>query len=114
MGPVQIHLSGYEALDAKTITSVCCLYGDDADALYAAWSASGVDGRFHPPSHATCGMREFGYAVPNGNLLRVGSPLKSNASTRLLLFEMPAGTMTCASVERAYAAAQTNARGGPA
>ncbi|MBV9582894.1 MAG: VOC family protein [Chloroflexi bacterium] len=73
-GAVEIHLSGYDALDPKTNTSVCYLFVDDADAVYAAWSAAGVAGRLRPPTDTTYGKREFGYVDPDGNLLRVGSP----------------------------------------
>jgi len=76
-GPVEIHLSAFSALDPKTTTSVCFLFVDDADALYAAWSAAGVDGRFRAPIDTPYGMREFGYVDPDGNLLRVGSSLKA-------------------------------------
>jgi catechol 2,3-dioxygenase-like lactoylglutathione lyase family enzyme len=72
---VEIHVSGFSALDPKTTTSVCYLFVNDADALYAAWTAAGVEGRFRPPIDTTYGKREFGYVDPDGNLLRVGSPL---------------------------------------
>jgi uncharacterized glyoxalase superfamily protein PhnB len=75
-GPVEIHLSGFDALDPKTTTSVCYLFVDDTDAVYTAWSAAGVEGRFRPPADTTYGRREFGYVDPDGNLLRVGSSLK--------------------------------------
>jgi hypothetical protein len=75
-GPVEIHLSAFSALDPKTATSVCFLFVDDADALYAAWTAAGVEGRFRAPIDTPYGKREFGYVDPDGNLLRVGSPLK--------------------------------------
>jgi hypothetical protein len=75
-GPVEIHLSGFDALDPKTTTSVCYLFVDDADALHAAWAATGVEGRFRAPIDTAYGKREFGYVDPDGNLLRVGSPLK--------------------------------------
>lgn len=75
-GPVEIHLSGFNGLDPKTTTSVCFLFVDDADALYAAWTAAGIEGRFRAPVDTPYGKREFGYVDPDGNLLRVGSPLK--------------------------------------
>jgi uncharacterized glyoxalase superfamily protein PhnB len=75
-GAVEIHLSGFDALDPKTNTSACYLFVDDADAVYATWSAAGVDGRFGSPADTTYGKREFGYVDPDGNLLRVGSSLK--------------------------------------
>jgi hypothetical protein len=75
-GSVEIHLSGFDALDPKTTTSVCYLFVDDADALYAAWTSAGIEGPFRAPIDTPYGKREFGYADPDGNLLRVGSPLK--------------------------------------
>ncbi len=78
---MEIHRSGFDQLDPKTTTSVCYLFVDDVEALYAAWSAAGVEGRFRPPANTppantTYGKREFGYVDPDGNLLRVGSPMK--------------------------------------
>jgi hypothetical protein len=75
-GPVELHLSGFSALDPKTTTSVCYLYVDDADALYEAWAAAQVEGRLQPPSDTPYCLREFGYVDPDGNLLRIGSPMK--------------------------------------
>lgn len=75
-GPVEIHLSGFDALDPQTTTSVCYLFVDDADALHAAWAAASIEGRLRAPSDMAHGKREFSYLDPDGNLLRVGSPLK--------------------------------------
>jgi hypothetical protein len=77
-GPVEIHLSQFPELDPKTTTSACYLYVENADALYAAWAAAEVEGRLLPPSDTPYGLREFGYIDPDGNLLRVGSPLKES------------------------------------
>jgi hypothetical protein len=74
-GPIEIHLGIYEELDPKTSSSACYLYVDDADALYASWAAAGVDGRLRPPSDTAYCLREFSYVDPDGNLLRIGSPL---------------------------------------
>jgi len=59
-GQVEIHLSGFSALDPKTTTSVCFLFDDDADALYGAWTTAGVEGRFRAPIDTPYGKREFG------------------------------------------------------
>lgn len=75
-GRVEIHLSGFDALDPKTTTSACYLFVDDADALYDTWSKAGVEGRLRPPIDTPYGKREFGYVDPDGNLLRIGSDLK--------------------------------------
>jgi hypothetical protein len=58
-GLVEIHLSGFRALDPKTTTSVCFL-----------WSTT-------PTLSTRSGPRlAFGDVDPDGNLLRFGSPLK--------------------------------------
>jgi hypothetical protein len=75
-GSVEIHLSAFDALDPKTTTSVCYLFVDDADAVYTAWTGAGVEGRFHAPFDTMYRKREFSYVDPDGNRLRVGSPLK--------------------------------------
>jgi len=74
-GPVEIHLGIFEELDPKTSSSACYLRVDDADAVHAAWIAAGVDGRFRPPADTSYRLREFNYVDPDGNLLRIGSPL---------------------------------------
>ena len=71
-------MTRFAELDPKTSTSVCYLYVDDADALHAAWAAAGVEGRLRPPTDTPYGLREFGYADPDGNLLRVGSLKKAD------------------------------------
>jgi hypothetical protein len=43
--------------------------------VFAAWSEAEVDGRLHPPDSTPYGLREMAYIDPDGNLLRVGSPL---------------------------------------
>src|SRR5215475_7690867 len=74
-GPAEIHLSIFEELDPKTSASACYLYVDDADALYAAWSAAGVEGRLRAPHDTAYCLREFSYVDPDGNLLRIGSQM---------------------------------------
>jgi hypothetical protein len=75
-GDVEIHLSRFVALDPKASTSACYIYVDDADALYAAWVAAGVEGRLEPPVDTPYDLREMVYIDPDGNLLRVGSQMK--------------------------------------
>jgi hypothetical protein len=74
---VEIHLSGFDALDPTSNTSVCYLFVSDADAVYAVWRAAGVEGRFRAPVDTSYCKREFGYCDPDGNLLRVGSPVNA-------------------------------------
>jgi len=77
---VEIHLSAFDALDPATNASVCYLFVADADAVYAAWVAAGVEGRLRAPVNTSYGKREFGYVDPDGNLLRVGSDLSRGAA----------------------------------
>lgn len=72
---LQLHLAKAGELDPRANTSAVYLYVDDAAALYDDWRASGVDGAFHPPQDTPYGLREFAWIDPDGNLLRVGSPL---------------------------------------
>jgi hypothetical protein len=76
-GAAEIHLARYVELDPKTNTSACYLFVDDADAFHAQWSQAGVEGRLRPPEDKPYGLREFGYVDPDGNLLRVGSQVRS-------------------------------------
>ena len=76
-GKVELHLSLSPDHDPKATASCCYLYVDDADALHAAWQASNVAGRLGMPSDTPYGLREFAHVDPEGNLLRVGSPLRS-------------------------------------
>ena len=76
-GPVELHLTRTPALDPTTNTSACYIYVDDADALYAEWRANEPAGRLDPPEDTPYDLREFAHVDPDGNLLRVGSPLAS-------------------------------------
>ena len=66
--------------DPRTNTSACYLHVDDAQALFEEWSATGVKGRLHPPEDTEYGLREFAHVDPDGNLLRVGSPLPATST----------------------------------
>lgn len=74
-GPGEFHVACVEGLDPATTTSALYLYVEDADAVFEAWSDAGVEGRFHPPVDTPYGLREMAYVDPDGNLMRVGSPL---------------------------------------
>jgi catechol 2,3-dioxygenase-like lactoylglutathione lyase family enzyme len=78
-GEVQLHLCLSPDHDPKTTASCCYLYVSDADALHAAWAKAHVAGRLGTPHDTPYGLREFGHVDPEGNLLRVGSPLKKQA-----------------------------------
>ena len=79
-GAAELRLSRFRELDPAATTSACYLYVDDADALHAAWRASDVSGRLHAAEDTPYGLREFAYVDPDGNLLRVGSPLRKDSA----------------------------------
>jgi catechol 2,3-dioxygenase-like lactoylglutathione lyase family enzyme len=74
---LELHLTRTPELDPARNTSAAYLYVADADALYAEWQAAGADGRFlGAPQDTPYHLREFAYADPDGNLLRIGSEMK--------------------------------------
>lgn len=72
---VEIHLSESSDHDREREGAEVYLYVSDADTLYAAWSSSGVKGRFIPPHDTPYGLREFAFVDRDGTAHRVGSPL---------------------------------------
>jgi predicted enzyme related to lactoylglutathione lyase len=68
--------AAYRELEPNHNTSASYLYVDDANGLFEEWSRAGVGGRLHEPVDTDYGLREFAHVDPNGNLLRVGSPMK--------------------------------------
>jgi catechol 2,3-dioxygenase-like lactoylglutathione lyase family enzyme len=74
-GQVSLHLSRVGDMEPNASLVSVYLYVSDADALYAEWSTSGVEGRFHRPTDTDYGLREGAYVDPDGNLLRYGSRL---------------------------------------
>ena len=74
-GAVELHLIRSPDHDPKVTASCCDLYVSDADALHGAWQAASA-GRLGTPSDTPYGLREFGHVDPEGDLLRVGSPLR--------------------------------------
>jgi catechol 2,3-dioxygenase-like lactoylglutathione lyase family enzyme len=74
-GGVQLHLSESPEHDRTRDGAEIYLYVSDADALYAAWSSSGVKGRLVPPHDTPYGLREFAFRDADGTAHRVGSPL---------------------------------------
>ena len=71
---VELHLSESPEHDRHNGTEIY-LYVSDADALYVAWSTSGVKGRFIVPHDTDYGLREFAFVDRDGTAHRVGSPL---------------------------------------
>src|ERR1700722_10736565 len=74
-GVVELHLALARELDPQKSPSACYVYVDDANALHDAWRAAGAGGRPTDPQDTPYGLREFVHVDPDGNLLRVGSPL---------------------------------------
>ena len=74
-GNTEIQLTRVPQLDPSTSTSACYLYVDDVDSLFDSWSETDVGGRLVPPVDTDYGLREFAHIDPDGNLIRVGSPL---------------------------------------
>lgn len=74
-GPVELHFARVRDLNPRASMSACYLYVDDANALHAQWRAAGVPGRLTDPEDTPYDLREFAHVDPDGNLLRVGSPL---------------------------------------
>lgn len=72
---VSLHLSESAEHDRAHGGAEIYLYVSDADALYAAWSSSGVKGRFVPPHDTPYRLREFAFVDRDGTAHRVGSPL---------------------------------------
>jgi len=70
---VRLHITQVRGLDPLTTVVSAYLYVSDADAVYAEWTAAGVEGRFHPPADTDYGLREAAYVDPDGNLVRFGS-----------------------------------------
>ena len=71
---IEIHLAKVDHVDRRTTTSCAYLWVDDAHALYAEWSATGVDGRLHGPERTDYGLDEGAHVDPDGNVIRFGSP----------------------------------------
>lgn len=70
----ELHLSEAPERDRHDGAEIY-LYVSDADALHAAWSTSGVKGRFIAPHDTDYGLREFAFVDRDGTAHRVGSPL---------------------------------------
>ncbi|CAM5438526.1 bleomycin resistance protein [Streptomyces aurantiogriseus] len=76
-GSVSLHLTEWAEHDPSRTGAVIYLYVSDADAVYAEWKTSGVEGRFLEPADTPYGLREFTYVDADGTAHRVGSALAS-------------------------------------
>lgn len=72
---IELHLSESPEHDRTRDGAEIYLYVSDADALYTAWSSSGVKGRFIRPHDTPYGLREFAFVDGDGTAHRVGSSL---------------------------------------
>ena len=75
---IELHLSESLEHDRTRHGAEIYLYVSDADALYSAWSSSGVRGRFIPPHDTPYGLREFAFVDRDGTAHRIGSPLRQD------------------------------------
>jgi catechol 2,3-dioxygenase-like lactoylglutathione lyase family enzyme len=77
-GEIGLHFFLSRAHDPATSDHGCYLYVEDADSLYAEFSALGLPAagipRLHgSPEDTDYGLREFAVVDLDGNLLRIGS-----------------------------------------
>jgi hypothetical protein len=77
-----LHLNLFRDLDPETNTSAVYFYVSDPDSIYEEWTKANVQGRLPAPEPKSCGMREMAYVDPDGNLLRIGSPLAASVPQR--------------------------------
>jgi catechol 2,3-dioxygenase-like lactoylglutathione lyase family enzyme len=82
-GSIELHFWDAPDVDPLTTDASCYIRVDDADALYREWEGVGVPSdratgsRLMPPVHTDYGMREFALVDKSGNLMRVGSALRT-------------------------------------
>jgi catechol 2,3-dioxygenase-like lactoylglutathione lyase family enzyme len=75
-GDVSLHLSAWDEHDPLRTGSQVYLFVSDADEVHAEWTATRLTGRFTQPHDTEYGLREFAFVDADGNLHRVGSPLR--------------------------------------
>jgi catechol 2,3-dioxygenase-like lactoylglutathione lyase family enzyme len=73
---VELHLT-YQPTSYFHAGAIACIYihVDDADAVYAAWSAPGVKGETLAPADRPWRRHEGVHTDPDGNVIRFGSPI---------------------------------------
>jgi catechol 2,3-dioxygenase-like lactoylglutathione lyase family enzyme len=75
-----LHFFPSPSLDPWSSDAGCYVYVDDAGSLYTEYAAvdlpsEGIPRLHGAPVDADYGMREFAVVDPDGNLIRIGSPL---------------------------------------
>ncbi|QMU77362.1 VOC family protein [Streptacidiphilus sp. PB12-B1b] len=76
---VSLHLTEEQDYDPHVHAGAAYLYVEDADALAAEWSRSGIGGRTVGPTDTPYRLREGAHVDLDNNLIRFGSPLPSEA-----------------------------------
>jgi catechol 2,3-dioxygenase-like lactoylglutathione lyase family enzyme len=82
-GSLELHFWDAPDVDPLTTDASCYIRVDDADALYSEWKGVGIQhdaatgSRLLPPVDTDYGIREFALVDKSGNLVRVGSPLRT-------------------------------------
>lgn len=74
-GAVTLHLARVSGIEPLRSNSAAYLFVADADALLAEWNQANIDGRVKEAEDTDYGAREGAHIDPDGNLIRVGSPL---------------------------------------
>jgi DNA-binding MarR family transcriptional regulator len=72
-----LHLSHQADLDPAVGASAAYLYVADADALAREWAQPRVGGRTRGPCDTPYGLREGAHLDPDNNLIRFGSPMRT-------------------------------------
>ncbi len=79
-GAVELHFFTYEELKPAESNAGCYLRVADVEAVHAAFAAAHLPAkgipRMDPLANKPWGMREFAVVDPDGNLIRIGQPLK--------------------------------------
>jgi hypothetical protein len=84
-GSLELHFWDAPDVDPLTTDASCYIRVEDADALHGEWKAVGIQSdpamgiRLMPPVDTDYGTREFALVDKSGNLVRVGSPLRTAA-----------------------------------
>ena len=82
-GSIELHFFDAPKVDPLTTDFSCYVHVRDADALYREWEEVGVSSdpatgsRLVGPRDTDYRMREFGLVDKSGNLIRIGSPLRT-------------------------------------
>jgi len=85
-GSIELHFWDAPGVDPLTTDASCYIRVDDAGALHGEWERVGIEtdpatgSRLMPPVDTDYGIREFALVDKSGNLLRVGSPLRTTAA----------------------------------